>query len=179
VLSSKEVGRSITFPVVSPDGRYLLFGATDYGYFPVYHAVSDIYLLEIATGKYHALNSNSSSTDSYHSWAFSGRWFVFSSKRLDDTYSRPFFAYFDENGKTHKPFVMPQKDPAFYESYMVNFNRPEFVTGRIQLNPREVRDLVLSDAENVVYRSYEASPAFDSDTLEYMPDENETEYSMH
>jgi Tol biopolymer transport system component len=179
VLSSKETGLSITFPVISPDGKYILFGMIDYGYFPVYHTMSDIYLLEIATGKYSKLECNSPSTDSYHAWAHSGRWFVFSSKRLDDTYSRPFFAYFDENGNTHKPFVLPQEDPSFYDTFIKNFNRPELVTARVELNPRQVRDIVLSEAQKVEYQSYETRPAFENDTTNYLPDEDDGEYSMH
>jgi len=153
VLRSKETGLSITFPVVSPDGKYILFGMTDYGYFPVYHSISDIYILEIATRKYNKLECNSNSTDSYHSWSLTGRWFVFSSKRLDNTYSRSFFSYFDKDGKAHKPFILPQKDPLFYDTYLKNFNRPELVTGKVELNDREVRDLVLTEPIKVNFDS--------------------------
>jgi hypothetical protein len=179
VLSSKTTGMSITFPVVSPDGRYILFGMIDHGYFPVYNRASDIYLYEIATGKYRKLECNSSSTDSYHSWSSSGRWFVFSSKRLDDTYSRPFFCYFDANGKEHKPFILPQSDPLFYTSFINNFNRPEMVTGKVQLTANEVRDLVLSDAETV---NVKADKSSDNPKQTIQPQEGQDtdlEYTMH
>lgn len=177
VLTSEETGLSMTFPVISPDGKYMLLGMTDYGYFPVYHKVSDIYLMDMETGEYRKLETNSSSTDSYHSWTSSSRWFVFSSKRLDDTYSRPFIAYIDNNGKEYKPFILPQKDPLFYEDYMQNFNRPEFVTGKVQLNTRDVRDLVLSEAEKVNFMHFE-----DKKTKELegtASEADDTEYSMH
>lgn len=179
VLTSAETGLSITFPVVSPDGRYILLGMTDYGYFPVYHAVSDIYLYDIQNGEYRKLACNSNSTESYHAWTSSGRWFVFSSKRLDDTYSRPYFSYFDENGKAHKPFVLPQKDPSFYDRFVLNFNRPEPVTGKVPLNPRQMRDIVLSEAEPARYTSIE--PEGEQGTMNAVnyKENNETEYVMH
>ena len=72
----------------------------------------------------------------YHTWSSNGRWFVFASKRMDSLTARPFFAYFDEDGTIHKPFVMPQKDPTFYQSYLKTYNRPELITGPINIRPQ-------------------------------------------
>jgi hypothetical protein len=151
VLLSRETGLSITFPLISPDGKYLLFTMTDYGYFTAYHAMSDLYILDLNTKEYHKLDINSNSAESYHSWSSNGRWIAFSSKRLDGIYSRTFFAYFDKNGKTYKPFVLPQKDPLLYNKLLANYNRPELVKGEIELNARQVRDLVLQDAQPVSF----------------------------
>jgi hypothetical protein len=153
VLSSRQTGMSITFPIISPDGRYLLFGMMDHGYFAVFDKNSDIYILDLQTKQYRKLELNSNSTDSYHVWSQNGRWIVFSSKRLDNIFSRPFFSYFDKNGKEHKPFLMPQEDPLFYDSFMKNYNRPELVTGKINLNPRQIRDLIYSPAKDVTFDS--------------------------
>jgi hypothetical protein len=149
LIRSSETGKSITFPVASPDGKYLLFGMVNHGYFPVYNADCDIYILDLGTMKYVKAPFNSSAADSYHSWSSSGRWIAFSSKRMDNTYSRTFFSYFDKNGKAYKPFVLPQEDPLFYDSFMKNFNRPEMVTGKVQLNPIDTREATLNNAEDV------------------------------
>lgn len=153
VLTAKQAGMSITFPVISPEGKYLMFGGTDYGYFTIYHKISDLYLLNLETKQYRKLSINTSSNESYHSWSSSGRWFVFGSKRMDNIFTCPYFSYFDKNGKEHKPFVMPQEDPLFYTTYMKNFNRPELVTGEVQVNEKEMRDFVMNDPENVVFDS--------------------------
>ena len=33
----------------------------------------------------------------------------------------------DENGRTSPAFVIPQRDPAFYDSFLWTYNLPEFV----------------------------------------------------
>jgi hypothetical protein len=151
VLSAHKLGKSITFPRVSPDGRYIMFCLSDHGYFTIYDALSDIYLLDLTNGTYRKMNISSTSNESYHAWAGSGRWIVFSSKRIDDVYSRPFFAYFDTDGKEHKPFVLPQKDPLFYNAFFKNYNIPEPITGRVPLNSREMRDAAHKDPVNVEF----------------------------
>jgi hypothetical protein len=151
VLSSNKTGLSISSPVISPDGRYVLFCMAPYGYFTVFDKMSDLYILDLETNQYHRLDINSNSSESYHCFSRTGRWILFSSKRLDDIYSRPFIAYFDKNGKTYKPFILPQKDPLFYLTFTENYNRPELIKGKIDLNPRQVRDVVYSDAENVKF----------------------------
>jgi hypothetical protein len=76
---------------------------------------------------------NSDQSDSWHCWSTNGRWIVFSSKRLDGLFTRPFFSYVTREGEFSKPFVLPQADPAFYESYLKTFNLPELVAGPIQV----------------------------------------------
>ena len=151
VLSSSQTGKSISFPVISPDGKYLMFTMMEYGYFNVFDKNSDIYLLNLETRQYRKMNINSSSTESYHCWASSGRWFVFSSKRIDDLHSRSHFCYFDSLGNEHKPFVLPQKDPLFYKSFDLNFNRPELVTGKVNIDAMEMRDFIRKNPENVQF----------------------------
>jgi hypothetical protein len=148
--AGKEL-KSLTFPRISPDGKYLLFCLIDYGYFSINHAESDLYLMDLATKKYRKLDINSSSNDSYHSWSENGRWIVFSSKRFNNLYSAPHFSYFDTKGKFHKPFILPQKDPHFYDACLLNYNIPEFVNGKVNLNPIEIRNLLYKDAINVKF----------------------------
>lgn len=151
VLSANKTGKSITFPRISPDGKYLLFCLIDHGYFSINHAESDLYLMDLSTREYYKLDINSMSNESYHCWSLNGRWFVFSSKRLNNIYSQPWFSYFDKEGKAHKPFILPQKDPRFYESYLYNYNIPELVNGKIDLNPGKIRDLLFGDSLQVQF----------------------------
>lgn len=153
VIKASETGLSITFPRVSPDGKYVMFCMSDYGYFTVYDLKSDLYLLDIASGKYHKLEINTNSMESFHSWSNNSRWFVFSSKRIDNVYSRPYFAYIDTAGKVYKPFVMPQKDPLFYTTFLRNYNVPELIKSKVNIDPKEMRDLVLQEPENVSFDS--------------------------
>ncbi|MCH3981692.1 MAG: cytochrome C biosynthesis protein [Prevotella sp.] len=134
VYDAEAKGKSVSFPRVSPDGKYLLFTQSNYGNFSIWHAESDLYLLDIATGKVRRLNEvNSKDVDSYHCWSTNGRWFVFSSKRLDGLWARPFFASFDpKTGKAGKPFLLPQKDPHFYDRFTLTFNVPELIKGKVR-----------------------------------------------
>ena len=80
------------------------------------------------TGEIRLLNEvNSNDVESFHTWSSSGRWFVFSSKRLDGLWLA-FLASFDpETGKAGKPFLMPQKDPDFYDTFTKTYNLPELI----------------------------------------------------
>jgi len=137
VLSSRQTHLSITEPRVSPDGRFLMFCMAEYGNFPVYRPSSDLYLMDLRTRRYRRLAVNSDRCESWHCWSSSGRWFVFSSKRRDGIFAKPHFSYFDAEGRAHKPFVLPQKDGDFYESFLKTYNVPELVTGPVALGPRD------------------------------------------
>jgi Tol biopolymer transport system component len=149
VLSSKKTGMSITFPSFSPDGKYLLFTMTDYGYFSIYHQNSDLYLLDLTTHEYKKMNINSNCAESHHTWSSNGRWIVFSSKRLDNIYTRPFIAYFDEKGNSYKPFLLPQKDPEYYDFLLANYNRPELLKSKVELSDLEIRDFIYTEPQNI------------------------------
>jgi len=58
--------------------------------------------------------------------------------------SRPYFSYIDDAGKAHKPFVMPQEDPAFYDSFVKLYNLPELVTGPVRPGEQEFAHAVTS-----------------------------------
>jgi len=125
-------------PKVSPDGKFVLFTICPYGNFPIYQAASDLYLLDVATRQYRRLDINSDQADSWHCWSTNGRWIVFSSKRLDGLFARPHFSYLDASGTFHKPFILPQEDPTFYESYIKTFNVPEVMTGPVTIKESEL-----------------------------------------
>jgi hypothetical protein len=134
VLTAREVGGSITFPKVSPDGKWLMFTKADHGYFTIFNASSDLYLLNLESGKLVAFPFNSNEVDSYHTWSGNSRWIVFSSKRIDGLCTRPFFTHIDQNGNFSKPFVLPQEDPLFYRSFKNNYNVPELVNDAIRIS---------------------------------------------
>lgn len=149
ILLADDFGKTITFPRVSPDGKYMLFTGASHGYFTIYNKTADLYLLNLETAEISEFPFNSESVESYHQWSSNGRWIVFSSKRIDDTTTRPFFAYFDKDGKIHKPFVLPQENPDFYKSFKTNYNIPEFITGAVDIDKLELLDAVLGEAQPV------------------------------
>jgi hypothetical protein len=149
VLSSKALGESISFPKVSPNGKFMMFCSSDNGYFTIHHPMSDLNLLNLQTGEFHKMEINSPQTDSYHCFSSTGHWFVFSSKRLDGLFTRPFFSYLDEDGKASKPFVLPQENPDFYNAYIKNYNIPELITGEVTISPLALRDKILEEAISV------------------------------
>ena len=139
VFNAHEKNRSVSFPSISPDGLYLVFTLHDYGTFSIWHKEADLYLLNLKNKEVSRMNLNSNETESYHSWSSNGKWLVFSSKRMDGLTARPYFAYFGSSQNIGKPFVLPQKDPTLYKRMERTFNRPELVTGRIDLGPRDFR----------------------------------------
>ena len=137
VYNASAENKSISFPRTSPDGIYLVFTLHDFGTFPIWHKEADLYSIELGTGKVSKMDLNSDFAESYHSWSSNGRWLVFSSKRSDGRSTRPFIAWIDENGRSAKPFMLPQKDPEYYHSLIESFNIPEFVSGKIKAGPRD------------------------------------------
>ncbi|MCK4374750.1 MAG: PD40 domain-containing protein, partial [Candidatus Brocadiae bacterium] len=127
VLSAQDLGLSIAQPRPSPDGRFLAFTATEHGSFPTLEPRADIHLMDLESGDHHRLASNSDRCESWHSWSSNSRWLVFSSKRDDGLFIRPYFTHIDRHGKASKPFVLPQKDPHFYDTYIRIYQLPEFV----------------------------------------------------
>ncbi|MGD2035402.1 MAG: hypothetical protein PVF73_10125, partial [Bacteroidales bacterium] len=138
ILNLKEENKSISWPKISPDGKYLLFCLSKHGYFTIHYHSSDLYMLDLSTGTYRRLELNSESVESYHSWSKNSRWFVYSSKKDDGLCSRPYFCYIDTSGKTGKPFILPQKDPEFYATFLKNYNVPEMVSDKVELNKNKL-----------------------------------------
>lgn len=133
LYNAERTGRSVSFPRVSPDGRRLMCTLSSYGTFPIWHKDADLYLIDLEKKEGMPLYAiNSEQADSYHSWSSNSRWVVFSSRRLDGLYTRPFFAYINERGEAAKPFLLPQKNSdSYYTELMKSYNIPEFVSGEI------------------------------------------------
>ena len=150
VIDADSTGMSVSKPSMSPDGKFLICSMSDYGYFTIFHKKSDLYLINTETGDFKKLEINSPSTESHSTWSSNGRWLVFSSKRMDDVFTRPFISYIDEKGVAHSPFVLPQKDPGSNDLLLANYNLPELLKSEIELSPIEIRDAIISEAKNVI-----------------------------
>ncbi len=146
VFNAAEKSKSISFPRISPDGNFLVMTLQDYGCFPIWHKETDLISLNLKTLEADRLDLNSDYTESYHSWSSNGRWLLFASRRDDGLTTRPYIAFIDENGKSGKPFIVPQRDPEFYDIYLKSFNVPEFSNVKISMNPGKIRDAVKSEA---------------------------------
>ncbi len=145
--TTQKVGQSVTLPRVSPDGRYLLFAKAEFGCFHVWHSDADIFLMDLKTREVSELPTvNSPRSESYPTWSSNGRWIMVDSRRDDGNYTRPFIAYFDKNGKAHKAFEVPQKDPNFYTFFLRSFNRPEFMVEPVKVTPQEFAKKAKEDA---------------------------------
>lgn len=138
LYNATQAQKSVSFPRVSPDGNWLAFTLSSYGNFSIWHKDADLYLCNLKTGEIQALvEANSSNVESYHSWSQNSRWMVFSSRRDDGLYTRPYFTYIDKQGKAHKPFMLPQEDPAFYADFMMSYNIPELISGPVIITPEQ------------------------------------------
>jgi Tol biopolymer transport system component len=144
VLSAAKTGWSITQPRISPDGRFLVFCMSEYSTFPSFQPSSDLYLMELGSGRYERMACNSDRSESWHSWSSNSRWLVFSSKRDDGQSIRAYFSYIDANGVAHKPFVLPQEDPAFYDSFVDLCQLPELIRERLPVRGEGIAEVIRS-----------------------------------
>jgi hypothetical protein len=162
LLSAEQSGLSAAHPRVSPNGRWLVFTLAKYGNFPIYQPSADLYLIDLKTRECRRLGINSEQADSWHEWSSNGRWLVFSSKRLDGLFARPFFSYVDDQGQFYKPFLLPQADPAFYESFTKTFNVPQFVLGPITVKENDLARAVLNPLKTLAPKGDTHPPAPES-----------------
>ena len=152
VFAADSLEQSATLPRISPDGRYLLFTMGKYGVFHIWHHDADLWMIDLSTGEIRSAEElNSPDTESYHSWSSNGKWVVFSSRRDDGIYTRPFIAHIDSNGKGTKPFELPCADPDYHRQFMKSYNVPEFMRGPVTIKPQSFADVLKGDGEPVKY----------------------------
>ena len=148
VYSASKRGGSVSFPRISPDGRYMLYTWAECGTFPIHHKEADLRMMAISDSlpfrdvDVSALNSKD--VDSYHSWSSSGRWVVFSSKRIDGRYTRLFLSHWDGH-RFSKPMMLPQRDPEHNVQRMYSYNIPEFIKAPALFDPDEMAALFKID----------------------------------
>ena len=145
---------SATLPRVSPDGRFLMFTLAPYGVFHIWHHDADLWLLDLQTGEARCMDEiNSPDTESYHSWSSNGRWVIFSSRRYDGNYTRPFIAHIDKDGKGSKPFELPSADPDYHRQFLKCYNVPEFMRGPVTITPQQFAGALKKEPVNVTYKA--------------------------
>ena len=153
LVAAASEGKSVSFPRPTPDGKYLVYTLSNYGNFSIWHREADLYMLDLQSGKSRRLDEiNSPDVESYHSFSSNGRWMVFSSRRLDGLYTRPYIAFVGEDGRMGKPFLLPQEDPEQNEMSLYSYNIPEFVTAPVSLDIHAVEQKAMKrDYKNVGY----------------------------
>lgn len=135
IFNAEAIDKSASFPRVSPNGRFLCFTLHGYGNFSIWHKDADLWMIDLKDKRAFPLdNVNSKDVESYHSWSSNSHWLVFSSRRIDGLYTRPFFTHINDDGSADKPFLLPQKDNKFYQRFMKSYNIPEFIKGKVHVN---------------------------------------------
>ena len=144
VYDAPAEGFSVSFPRISPDGRLLCFTRHGYGNFSIWHKDSDLWLADLKDGSVRPMETvNSDNVDSFHTWSSDGKWLVFSSRRDDGLYTKPYFTHVDADGNATKPFLLPQKDPkSYYKRQMRSYNLPAFTTGKVNVGKRKLIDVL-------------------------------------
>ena len=138
VLKADSINKSIVLPRISPNGRYILFCALDYGNFPIFHKESDLWVLDLKNKQCNKVKGvNSNFAEGYHSWSKNGQWITYSSKAIDGAHTTLWLTYFNNPERVGKPFVLPQKDPLFYKTFIKSFSVPEFTVNNFS-NQKEL-----------------------------------------
>jgi Tol biopolymer transport system component len=148
VISAEETNMSALMPRISPDGRWLLFCLSDYGDWAGFQPVTSIYACDLHAAadsgrfEYRKLDINSDQADYWKSWSSNSRWLIFSSKRGGGVFTKTYFTHVDTDGNFSKPFVLPQKDPDFYDSWLNVYSLPELVTAPIPVTGEKLARIV-------------------------------------
>jgi hypothetical protein len=167
VLTAWATGLSNVQPKVSPDGRFLLFVTTPYSYFAGYNDKSRLCLMDLRTKAWRPLDTAGGAfSGSFHSWSSNGRWFVFNSRRRDGVCGCPYFAAVDTAGNVGKPFILPQRDPEFYATYLKSFNVPVLIAKPIRVSWREICRVTNDPALEKIAK---LDPGVDLDALSKSP----------
>lgn len=134
---------SMTWPRVSPKGRWMICCVSTHGIFPLDQISSDFVLYDLDNLSYrYADEINSQYAESYHNWSSNGKWLMFSTRREDGVHTRLYFSHIDENGRFSKPFALPQRDPEFNRDFLNAFNIPEFMDGPVRIKPRQFASFI-------------------------------------
>ena len=175
IISAKDNSRSNLLPRISLDGRWLLYCQCKFGCFPAFRKSSDLYLVDLTEpkidGEYQArkLDINSDESDAYHSFSANSRWIVFSSKRGKGPFTRPYICHIDQQGAATKPFVLPQKDPAFLDNCLDTYTVPELAVEPVKIKANALAKVIRSSQSlNVDIPVSMASPKATGDKKEYL-----------
>ena len=146
IYDARSKNRSAVQPRVSQDGRYVLFAEGPNGLFHIWHTSAEIEILDLQTGELLDTKAmNSPLPESYPSFSSNDRWIMFESRRDDGNYTRTYFAYFDKQGKVHKPFMMPAEDPEYFRLLLRSWSRPELMKEPVRITPRQFYEKILTE----------------------------------
>ena len=176
IVNAEAQHKSISFPRPSYDGRFLCYTLSDYGQFSIWHHEADLWLLDLENEELRMKNeefatahsaqsdssfiilhssfrnipmteANSDDTESFHNWSFNSRWLVFSSRRDDGLFTRPYFCHIDTNGTVSKAFMLPQRNPRrFYLDRFLSFNVPEFIVAPTHFDGHRASRIINDEA---------------------------------
>jgi hypothetical protein len=139
IVDAEAQHKSVSFPRPSYDGHFLCYTLSDYGQFSIWHHEADLWLMDLtrcegrdsvggAMSSWPMVEANSADTESFHNWSTNSRWLVFSSRRDDGLFTRPYFCHVDAEGQITKAFMLPQRNPRrFYRDRFLSFNVPDFI----------------------------------------------------
>ena len=155
IYDAQAVDSSMTWPRVSPDGRWMVCCVSTHGIFPLDQIASDFVIYDLKDNSYrYADEINSRFAESYHCWSSNGKWIMFSTRREDGVHTRLYFSHIDGNGHFTKPFALPQRNPEFNREFLYAFNIPEFMKEPVHITPRQFASFISStDATPSKYES--------------------------
>ena len=162
IVDAAALHKSVSFPRPSYDGRFLCYTLSDYGQFSIWHHEADLWLLDLSQSDENSSTvnvqrstfnvprpmtaANSDDTESFHNWSANSRWLVFSSRRDDGLFTRPYFCHVDAKGHVTKAFMLPQRNPRrFYRDRFLSFNVPEFIIAPTRFDCRQATRLINDD----------------------------------
>ena len=112
---------SNSFPIYSPDGKWIVFVQTEKG--QLMRPDSKLYIIPAEGGTARKLDCNLDPMNSWHSWSPNSRWLVFSSKGMGP-FTKMFLTHIDKHGNDTPAILIPNSTAA---NRAVNI--PEFANG--------------------------------------------------
>ena len=112
------------------------------------HSSTQMNLAASNNGQWSMVNGqcvNSPLPESYPSFSSNDRWVMFESRRDDGNYTRTYFAYFDRQGRLHKPFEVPAEDPEYFRLLLRSWSRPEFMKEPVRTTPKQFYEKALTE----------------------------------
>lgn len=103
-------------------------------------------LIPMPESIYNITDLNSDEVESWHGWSSNQCWVIFSSRRVDGNFTRPFIAHFDGKGHFSKPFELPQDNPQYHRQFLRSYNIPEFLSGPVTIRPQEFAMIIQKEA---------------------------------
>lgn len=143
VIRADTLHGSISFPKISPSGRFMLYTRHAYGNFSIWHREADLGMYDLYKQRDIDISIlNSGEAESYHSWSSEGHWIVFSSRRMTGLFTCLYLAHIDSSGHAGKPFLLPQKRSDSYFFQYKSYNVPEFMKGPVRTSRKDLEEVM-------------------------------------